>query len=363
MYDSVLPSSLLQFAEEDYFSSLSHSMHNTALRIGIVKQVVYPGDDKNLEKSAPEYDVLVFQQDKDKGVIPITYRNCVTMDMFGGIGDFFEFVKSEPTDKQSTKLDIDDGSYVLMLCIDGTSGRGVILGALPHHNRKSTLPKAKAKHLEGEYNGLRIQINDNGELTLTFKGKTDTKGVPTTPAKGGSQIRMEVDGSVEINDRDLDGALLAGNDKKAAENTAKAAEDYDKIRIDKTAKSITVKSRGDYNQTTGGNSTNTITGNSTQSMKDLLMDCTGKAAISSGSTFDIKATGAFGLKAASAKFDFDDALEVKASLCKFGAQSIMLGEGGSPAVTLATQHIGIGNLGIPVISTAIGPFSSVVTIA
>ena len=361
MYSTILPSSLLQYAEKDYYSGMSHAMENTSLRMGVVKQVHYPADANNQEKQAPEYDVLVFQQDKDKGVIPLTYRNCVTMDMFGGISDFFEFVKGEPTDKTSTDLGLDDGSYVLLLCIDGTATRGVIIGALPHHNRQSTLPKEKAKQMTGEYNGMRIAINDAGELTMTFKGKTDTKGKPVDPAKGGSQIRIEKDGSLEINDRDLDGAMK-GNSKDNTD-TSIAGADYEKVRIDKTNKSIIINSRGDYTRTSGGNSTETIKGNSTQSMVDLVCTASGKAAISSGGTFDIKATGAFGLKAASAKFTLDSSLEVQASTVKIIGQTIAIGEGGSPALTVSSVFMGLGNLGAPVISQAISGFSSVVMIA
>ena len=360
MYKTILPSSLLQFAEKEYYSGFSNALNNTALRMGVVKNVSYPDDKTNLEKSAPEYDVLVFQQDSDKGVIPITYRNCVTMDMFGGVSDFFEFVKGEPTDKTANKLDLDDGSYVLLLCIDGTASRGVILGALPHHNRKSTLPKTKAKHLEGEYNGLRIKINDDGELTMTFKGKTDTKGKPTTTT-GGSQIKMEKDGSIELNTRDLDG-VLKGNDKENKDTSIAGAE-YEKIRLDKATKKIAVSSRGDYVHDTGGNSSHTVKGNTTQKMTDILVDASGKATINSGGMFTIKSGGELSITATGAKFTLDSSLEIKASIVKIGAQQISLGEGGDPAVVMSTQSIGIGNMGAPVVSTFIGPYSSVVMIA
>jgi hypothetical protein len=360
MYETILPSSLLQYADNDYYSSFANSMNNTSLKVGIVKTVIYPNDSNNQEKKAPEYDVMVFQQDKDKGVIPITYRNCVTMDMFGGISDFFEFVKGEPTNKTSMDLGLDDGSYVLLLCIDGTATRGVIIGALPHHNRKSTLPQQKAKQLTGEYNGLRISINDNGELTMTFKGKTDSKGIPTTKV-GGSQIKIEKDGSVEINDRDLDGALK--DNSKDNKDTSVAGSNYEKIRIDKTNKAIIINSRGDFNHTIGGNTSQKTNGNHTQTMADFVCKASGSASITSGGAFDVKATGAFGLKAASGKFELDSSLEVKASTIKISGQTINVGEGGSPAVVMSSMILTIGNLGIPAVGQIIGPFSSSVMIA
>jgi hypothetical protein len=285
------------------------------------------------------------------------------MDAIGGIADFHEYVKSTPTDGKTKSVNADDGSYVLLLCIDGTSSRGVIVGALPHHDRKSTLPNLKGtKHLEGEYNGLRYKINKDGEFTLTFKGKTDKKGKPVDAAKGGSQFRIEKDGSVEINDRDLDGELKAGNNKEA-KDTSVAGADYERIRIDKTKKSIGLNTRGDFTETIGANSSSTIKGNTTHKTTNLVMEAGGTASLKSTGAFNVEAGGAFGLKGPSGTMTFDDSLTVNASAANILAQSIMLGSGGTPAVLLSTQTLGIGNLGAPVISTMIGPFSSTVFIA
>lgn len=361
MYETVLPSSLLEFAEDSYFSSFAQSFQNTALRIGIVKSISKIEDERNVDKRTLEYDVLTFQQDKDKGIVPITYKNCVTMDSFGGIADFFEFVKSSPTTPNSTDMKVEDGSYVLLLCIDGTSTRGVIIGALPHHNRKSTLKNLKDKHLESEYNGLRMKINDDGELTITFKGKTDKKGKPTTTT-GGSQIKIEKDGSLEINDRDLDGDLKAGNDLQA-NDTSKAGDDFEKIRIDKTKKAIELNSRTDFTQTIGANSSETIKGNKTTKATDLVIELTGKANISAKSVIDIKTDGEMKAKASNGNFDFDDALKILASSVNINAQTIILGAGGTSAVINTTLVATFGNLGIPIIGTMIGPFSTTVFIA
>lgn len=359
----VLPSSLLKFAEKEYYDSFANVYSNTSLRIGVVKAIYDIEDENNASKSNTEYDVLVFQQDSNKGVIPIVYRGCVTLDSFGGIGDFMEFAKSAPTDTKTKSLKADDGSYVLLLCIDGTSSRGVIIGALPHHDRKSTLQNLKgSKHMEGEYNGIRVKVNKDGELTITFKGATDKKGKPKDPSKGGSQIRMEKDGSVEINDRDLDGELKAGNNKEAKDDS-KAGDEYEKLRINKPKKSIELNTRGDFTETIGANSNSTVKGTTTHKTAKLIMEASGSASLTSGGTFDIKSGGALGIKSPSGKMDFDDSLTVNASAVNILAQSINLGQGGTPAVILNTQTIGIGNLGGPVVSTMIGPFSSTVFIA
>jgi hypothetical protein len=362
MYETILPSSLLAYAEESYYSSFGQTFNNVALRVGIVKSVSKIEAKDNVDAKVLEYDVLIFQQDKDKGVIPITYKNCVTMDSFGGIGDFFEFVKTVPTG-QDGSLAVDDGSYVLLLCIDGTSSRGVIIGALPHHGRKTTLANTKDKHLEGEYNGLRFKVNDDGELTLTFKGKTDKKGVPKTPKNGGSQIRMEKDGSVEVNDRDLDPAMASGNDKEGEVSGEAPSDKYEKVRIDKTKQSIDIISRKDQNQNSGANYNLTVKATTTHKTKDWLVSAEGKANFTVKGVFDIKSDGALSMAAADVKIKSDAAVMVQANSIQLQAQTVSVGAGGTPAVIGTTQTIGIGNGGSPVVSNFIGPFSSVVTIA
>jgi hypothetical protein len=196
--DLVLPSSLLELADDDYYGAFHKSYNNVSLKIGIVKKVFEIDDKKNLSKKAPEYDVLTFEQEQNKGITPITYKNCIALDSFGGIADFMDFRKIVPTNNPDfSTLDKDDGSFVLLLCIDGSNTKGVIIGALPHHARKATLSKDSGHHMEGEYNGLRVKVNKDGELTITFKGATDNKGKPKDATKGGSQFKMEKDGSVK----------------------------------------------------------------------------------------------------------------------------------------------------------------------
>jgi len=365
MYDDdlVLPSSLLEVADNNYYGAFNKSYNNVSLKMGIVKKVYEIEDSKNLSKKVPEYDVLTFDQDQNKGITPLTLKNCITMDAFGGIADFMDYRKIVPTlNPDGSKLDKDDGSYVLVLCIDGSNTKGVIIGALPHHARKAIITKDKTAHMESEFNGIRMKINKDGEFTLTFKGKTDKKGKPVDAAKGGSQIRIEKDGSVEINDRDLDGELKAGNNKEA-KDTSVAGADYERIRIDKTKKSIGLNTRGDFTETIGANSSSTIKGNTTHKTTNLVLEAGGTASLKSTGAFNVEAGGAFGLKGPSGTMTFDDSLTVNASAANILAQSINLGQGGTPSVLLSTQTIGIGNLGSPIVSTMIGPFSSTVFIA
>jgi hypothetical protein len=358
--ETVFPSSLLQFAESEYYSANKRSFANFGLKFGMVKERYDIEDKNNISKLGPEYDVMVLEQEGDKGISPLTYKNCIALDSFGGIADFSEFTKIQPANKNIDNVSKDDGSIVLILCIDGTVERGVIVGAVSHHRRKQLSIKDKKSNNQ-EWNGIRINIDDDGALTLTMKGKTDNLGKPTKPI--GSQFKMEKDGSVELNDRDLDPILAGGNDKEAKPVGDAPKDKYEKLRIDKTKQTFDLFSRKDMGQATDANYNLTVKEVTTLKTKDWIAMAEGKANFAIKGTFDIKADGAMSMTAADMKFKSDAAFDLQAQAVKITAQSVAVGPGGTPAIIGSTQFLGIGNLGAPVISTAIGPFSSVVLIA
>ena len=94
----------------------------------------------------------------------------------------------------------------------------------------------------------------------------------------------------------------------------------------------------------------------------LMAEAEGTAMVKSGGSFDIDAGGAFTLKAPSGELSFSGNLTIKSSQINVDSPMINLGKGGTPAIILSTQFLGIGNLGMPVISQAIGGFSSSVFI-
>lgn len=344
-YNPNVPDSLLEEHGDDEHGMHNFTHKNFSLKSGVTIRCFEIEDDRNISKLGPEYDVAVLEYQGDKGSSMTIYKNCLAFDRFGGLADFFESKYRTPTEEKYESTlngEKQDGSFVLLLCLYGQTEKAVILGGLRHPGRKDILTKEAGIHAEGEFNGINFKVNKDGELTLTYKSKTNNKGVPQDEEAGGTFVKMEKDGSIDLND---------GN----TEN----------IRINKTDKKIAVNADSDIELTSASGSVKNKAGANFEvdATAELLAKAGGSAKLESGGAFDIKAGGAFGLKAPSGNMQFDSALMIKANAAQINATNVQLGAGGTPALIFSTQFLGIGNLGAPVVSQAIGPFSSVVFVA
>lgn len=337
----VLPSSLLENRSDMDMNFSKRISENTYLRLGVVVDIIEIEDDANISKFMTEYEVMTIENDNTS-----IYKNCISVDAFGGVADYFVKKLRKPKDSKKVKgsgsLKKQNGSIVLLLCIDGSSEQGVILGAIAHPDRQNgKLTKDKGQHLEGEFNGINWQIDKNGALTVTFKSATDNDAKPQDAKAGGATFKIEKDGSIEAAD---------GNKEK--------------IRIDKTKKTIDIAAESDISVTTDANVNITAKKNiSAKATTDLLAEAGGSLNAKSGGAFNITAGGAFSLKAPNVDIMADGATSIKGSSVRISAPMVQVGNGGTPAIILTTQFLGIGNLGAPTLSIAIGPFSSSVFIA
>lgn len=346
-YKPVLPSSLLEERTELDMNFSKKISENAYLRLGVVTDIIEIEDENNLSKFMTEYEVMTIEDDNTS-----LYKNCISVDAFGGIADYFVKKLRKPKDskkvRKSASLKKQNGSIVLLLCIDGSSDQGIILGAIPHPDRKKALLKKEdGQHLEGEFNGLNWKIDKDGALTITFKTASDNDGKYKESAGkvGGTHIQMDKNGQVDINTN------LKGDE-----------ETY--MRMDKKNKDVGLKAGRHIGFTAKQNIGLIAEKNiSAKATADLLADAGGSITAKSGGAFNVKAEGAFMLQAASVQVQSDGDVKVKGTAITLSAPQVMVGDGGSPAIILSTQFLGIGNVGAPVISTSIGPFSSSVFIA
>lgn len=198
---TVMPHGLLSCDASDFARGFNKTYSNTALRFGVIKQIYSVNDPKNVSNLSTEYDVDVIEQDMNRGIAPITYKNCLAVDGLGSIGDFFEKNFRVQTQSDNLLLPLtkgQNGATVLVLCLDATTGKGVILGGLNHPDRPTNLTTA-APQLYGEYNGVAVAVNPDGSTSLTFKGATDNEGIPTDPTQGNTVFQIKTDGSFEFN--------------------------------------------------------------------------------------------------------------------------------------------------------------------
>lgn len=346
----VPPSGLLDILNNEEVSSFSRNYKNTPLKVGVVVKVHEVDDEKNISKLFPEYDVVTSEQNGEKGQGFVEYTNCICADSFGGIADYMEKKLRNPQEnfRESYKFDKQDANLVLILCLDGFSDKPIIIGGLSNPSRKTGLTKEKGLHLEGEYNGLNWQVNKEGELTVTFKSKTNNKGEPQDEKAGGSFFKINNKGGFELNDNDTNS-----------------------IVVDKENKEILTTSGGNIKNTAEGNFEVTATKDFNVKANNLLLDISQGSATLNAKSLAFKMSEEAALEAKkinvkvqnSMKVDAKE-LDLKANTINVNGSSVFLGgPGGQPSLTLTTQFIGLGNLGAPVASIAVGPFSSKVFVS
>jgi hypothetical protein len=78
---------------------------------------------------------------------------------------------------------------------------------------------------------------------------------------------------------------------------------------------------------------------------------------------NLKAQGNAVIQAQQISMEASSMVNVKGANIVLQGRVALGSAGGLPALLLTTQFMGIGNLGIPVLSQAIGPFSSKVTMS
>jgi len=314
--------------------------NNTTLKVGTVLEILDTTSEDNISKLVPEYHVMVVE-DKNNSI----YKNCMAVDTFGGIADYLQFKRRSSNNPKKTKangsLRGQSGSIVLMLCLDGKADSAIIIGALAHPDKKNILTKEKEHHMEGEFNGLNFSIDKDGAMRIEFKSATDAEGKPQDEGAGGSTFSFEKDGSVELSD---------GNQEK--------------IRIDKTAKTVNITAQSDISVNSQANVKVTATKNvNIKSTEELLIEATGNAILKTAKEMALEASDSFDIKGATVKIKGKSMATIDASQIQLKGSLIQVGSGGLPAVLLNTQVLSIGNLGAPAVGNMIGPFSSSVFIA
>src|SRR5581483_1074195 len=266
---SVLPHGLLGENDAAMMSGFNKSYRNFPLRIGVVMASYPVGNDRNKTRLTTEYDLLVFEQNEDKGATSILCRNCMSSEGMGSIADYFEKAlrpQKKKKKKGATNLNGQDGAIVLLLCLDAMSDKAIIISSLTHPDRKTNL-KDEGPFLQGEYNGVQIIVNKDGSTSLVFKGATDSEGKPTNSKQGNTTVKIEKDGSFQV--------------------------DHDTIlfRLDRTQKTATLNAKKDINVVAGGNINMTATGDVNVKCTNANVAASAKAVVKSGSNTEVTAGG------------------------------------------------------------------------
>lgn len=202
------------------------SLNNVALRVGEVKEIIYPEDQLSISKQWVEYTVEVVQRDGMSTTSSTLYHGCVVGQTFGGFADQIRYTlrKDEKKDGDDQKGGVGLGSKVLLLCINGTRSNPVIIGGLPDTEFKDQNKQKKedGHNLFFEFNGIKFAVNKDGELQLQFTGSRTVNGEP-------------VDG----NDEDAQPTTVAIN--KDGDFSISTKEEKQLLKIEHKDKKIRIK--------------------------------------------------------------------------------------------------------------------------
>ena len=342
-YRPVLPTGLLESREQGDANFGKRVGMDFSLKNGVVLEILEIDDDRNQSKLVPEYNVMVVESNNTA-----IYKNVISIDVFGGNADYQQTKYRTPDDpkavQDSGSLKDQNGSIVLILCLDGSAEKGVIVGSIAHPSLDPVLTKEKGHHLEGEFNGINYEINKDGEFTLTYKSSTTNDGTPADEEAGGTSVKIAKDGTVEIS---------TGNDET--------------IKLDKTGKNINVSAGNDITTDSKNNTDLTVGANlNAKITSDLLLEAGGQAAMTIGSQFQLEAKSQVVVKSPMVQVDSSAMVKIKTNVLDLSGNLILVGGPSAvlPALLPTTQYLGTSPfLGLPVVTSAIGPFSSKVLLA
>ncbi len=275
---SLIVPSFMQFSKSADFGDMVD--RNMTIKVGQGIKANFPKQEGGSTPAFITYDVMV--NDKMSGSTGNNiYYDCLPAQMFGSAADYLEYsiranVKTGTSEKDLEKEDIltggkfigDDevpklmGATVLIACVGGSSSNAIIIGFLPsgrlseNENYKPQEEK-NGKFLKFNFNGINIDINNDGELFLQRKGPTDSFGTLTGKDSNEESSNKDAANSfVKINKA---GEILISTTAKEDAQEASSDDIDNLILIDKK-----------------GNITITINGGEGLAIKDKDSDATFK---------------------------------------------------------------------------------------
>jgi hypothetical protein len=209
----VIPDYLSDGRDCSYYAGSAYS--SNSLIMGEVQEIIQPNDPRNINKNVPEYTVwaTVFE---NGGPISRMFNHVVPMDLFGsGIADYFNFTyRGENSAQNKTGIGVEfgygKGSRVLMLAINGDRQNYVIISGI-RNSQADPIDSDTGHHLDFNFNGIECNINNDGELTLTYSGATKADGTlqddVDTDAVG-TTLTITKDGSLSIVDNSSNESIV-----------------------------------------------------------------------------------------------------------------------------------------------------------
>lgn len=314
---------------------------------GMVVQVIYPDDKRNISKERIEYTVRVRGQD---------YPNTVDISGAGGIFNYKTRVRKDITESKDDNIAIKtprekmNGEAVFVMFIEGHGDIPVIIGSdqHPRHGEYKKYKKEDGLFEVEEFNGIEVSVDKDSAYTIKNVGRKNDKGKILNQEGVGSQIKMSGNGDIDINTH---GTTTTSDLRVKFTKADKKMEFYaqeNKVIYDSNGVSIVDKNNNEFKFTSGGMNMKSIDKMTLQATGDATLKSDAKVTVQGASGVDVKSD-------ASVKVSGTGGTEVGSgsSATQVQGQTVALAGGGLGVARLGDQVMGIGNLGAPVISTII----------
>ena len=168
-------------------------LSETSLLVGEVRSLNLPHNSRDPSSAQITYDVDVKHRRGSAGTVTIRLYRCRVANLFGGVADSFSFTLRPDTGKSDKTYG--NGSQVLVLCENGNRQQAYIIGGVP----QDVDTGSNGHHLDWEFNGVHVNIDQDGSLLLSVAGATDVTGKSSND-KLPAALAISSDGSIFLDD-------------------------------------------------------------------------------------------------------------------------------------------------------------------
>lgn len=173
--------------KSSYFNTTApttgEDISNTGVRLveGQVVKIHFSDESTNSSKLYTEYDVLARTSQGGAS----TYRNCRYVQDISGFNDYTETILEPNEVALSGKLSGNNiaanmnGTMVILAFLDGSLDKPIIIGGFAHRKNSAAKRSDGIRH-KSEKRGIEIEINKDGEYTITQKGVRTPEGKIST---------------------------------------------------------------------------------------------------------------------------------------------------------------------------------------
>lgn len=177
------------FSQSKQYGSVKN-FSDFSLHSGYVVAVYSPQDSNNSSKKYIEYDVACNVTNKNGSTGEVIFYRLTTQSFFGGVADYVDWTPRIFND--------DIGSNVLILCNNGNQRDAFIIGGIKNFKSEKEKDFDNNHHYTWEFNGIKQNVNNDGEFLLLRRGQTKDDGTVEDDTNSYASLSLTKDGKITV---------------------------------------------------------------------------------------------------------------------------------------------------------------------